>query len=134
MINYRREGSILHIKSYAFAVRITKMFLHFSGNDWKLMAIYKQVLRSGTSISANVHESEFAQSPSDFASKLHIALKEANETMNWLNLLHDTDILSEKEFESMASDCSELIALLVSSVKTIKKNNNKDKEMNDVEF
>ncbi|MBR1902940.1 MAG: four helix bundle protein [Bacteroidaceae bacterium] len=126
MINYRREGSILHIKSYAFAVRITKMFLHFSGNDWRLMVIYKQVLRSGTSVSANVHESEFAQSPSDFASKLHIALKEANETMNWLNLLHDTNILSEKEFESMASDCSELIALLVSSIKTIKKNNNKE--------
>ena len=129
MINYRREGSILHIKSYAFAVRITKMFLHFSGNDWKLMTIYKQVLRSGTSISANVHESEFAQSPSDFASKLHIALKEANETMNWLNLLHDTNILSEKEFESMASDCSELIALLISSIKTIKKNiKTKDEE------
>ena len=129
MINYRREGSILHIKSYAFAVRITKMFLHFSGNDWKLMTIYKQVLRSGTSISANVHESEFAQSPSDFASKLHIALKEANETMNWLNLLHDTNILSEKEFESMASDCGELIALLISSIKTIKKNiKTKDEE------
>jgi four helix bundle protein len=125
MINYRREGSILHIKSYAFAVRITKMFLHFSGNDWKMMAIYKQILRSGTSVSANVHESEFAQSPSDFVSKLHVALKEANETMNWLNLLHDTDILSEKEFESMTSDCSELIALLVSSIKTVKKNNNK---------
>jgi len=61
------------------------MFLHFTENDWKLQTIYKQVLRSGTSISANVHESEFAQSPSDFASKLHIALKEANETMNWLN-------------------------------------------------
>ena len=100
------------------------MFLHFSGEDWKLMAIYKQVLRSGTSVSANVHESEFAQSPSDFVFKLHIALKEANETMNWLNLLHDTDILSDKEFESMASDCSELIALLVSSIKTVKKNNN----------
>ena len=124
MTNYRREGSVLHIKSYAFAVRITKMFLHFSGEDWKLMAIYKQVLRSGTSVSANVHESEFAQSPSDFVFKLHIALKEANETMNWLNLLHDTDILSDKEFESMASDCSELIALLVSSIKTVKKNNN----------
>ena len=122
MTNYRREGSILHIKSYAFAVRITKMFLHFSGNDSKLMAIYKQVLRSGTSVSANVHESEFAQSPSDFAFKLHIALKEANETMNWLNLLHDTDILSDKEFESMSTDCSELIALLVSSIKTVKKN------------
>ena len=103
------------------------MFLHFSENDGKLMAIYKQVLRSGTSVSANVHESEFAQSPSDFISKLHIALKEANETMNWLNLLHDTDILSEKEFESMASDCNELIALLVSSIKTVKKNNNKER-------
>ena len=99
------------------------MFLHFTDNDWKLQAIYKQVLRSGTSISANVHESEFAQSPSDFASKLHIALKEANETMNWLNLLHDTNILSEKEFDSMSKDCDEVIALLISSIKTIKKNN-----------
>ena len=127
MINYRREGSILHIKSYAFAVRITKMFLHFSGNDNKLLVIYKQVLRSGTSISANIHESEFAQSTSDFTFKLHIALKEANETMNWLNLLHDTEQISDKEFESMATDCSELIALLVSSIKTVKKNNNNKK-------
>ena len=75
MINYKREGAVLHIKSYAFAVRIVKMFLHLSSNDWRLVSIYKQVLRSGTSISANVHESEFAQSPSDFASKLSIALK-----------------------------------------------------------
>ena len=124
MTNYRREGGPLHIKSYAFAVRITNMFLHFTNNDWKLQTIYKQVLRSGTSISANVHESEFAQSPSDFASKLHIALKEAHETMNWLYLLRDTEILDEKGFESMAADCSEVIALLVSSIKTIKKNNN----------
>ena len=99
------------------------MFLHFTDNDWKLQTIYKQVLRSGTSISANVHESEFAQSPADFSSKLHIALKEANETMNWLNLLHDTNILDEKGFESMAYDCNEIIALLVSSIKTVKKNN-----------
>ncbi len=123
MTHYNREGGPLHIKSYAFAVRIVKMFLHLSGNDWKLQAIYKQVLRSGTSISANVHESEFAQSPSDFASKLHIALKEANETMNWLNLLRDTGFIDEKAFESMTNDCSELIALLVSSIKTIKQNN-----------
>ena len=120
---YKREGSVLHIKSYAFAVRIVNMFLHFSESDWKMQAIYKQVLRSGTSISANVHESEFAQSPSDFASKLHIALKEANETMNWLNLLYDTGFLSEKGFESMTADCSELIALLISSIKTVKNNN-----------
>jgi len=131
MVNYRREGSVLHKKSYAFAVRITKMFLLLTEDDWKLQAIYKQVLRSGTSISANVHESEFAQSPSDFASKLHIALKEANETMNWLNLLHDTDHLSEKAFESMTADCSEIIALLVSSIKTIKKNNPKKQPMNE---
>ncbi len=112
----------MHVKSYNFSLRIVKMFLHFVGNDWKLQAIYKQVLRSGTSISANVHESEFAQSPSDFASKLHIALKEANETMNWLNILHDTQYLDDKGFGSMAQDCSEVIALLVSSIKTTKKN------------
>ena len=122
MINYRREGGPLHQKSYAFGIRIIKMFLHFTGTDWKLQTIYKQVLRSGTSISANVHESEFGQSPSDFTSKLHIALKEANETMNWLNLLHDTEYLSDKEFESMATDCSEVIALLVTSIKTVKRN------------
>ena len=120
---YRREGGPLHTKSYNFAVRIVKMFLHFTENDWKLQAIYKQILRSGTSISANVHESEFAQSASDFASKLHIALKEANETMNWLNLLHDTDFLDDNRFESLANDCNEVIALLISSIKTIKKNN-----------
>ena len=122
MIHYNREGGPLHVKSYNFSLRIVKMFLHFVGNDWKLQAIYKQVLRSGTSISANVHESEFAQSPSDFASKLHIALKEANETMNWLNILHDTQYLDDKGFGSMAQDCSEVIALLVSSIKTTKKN------------
>ena len=124
MINYKRDGSVLHVKSYAFAVRITKMFLHLSKDDWRLSSIYNQILRSGTSISANVHESEFAQSPSDFASKLSIALKEANETMNWLNLLKDTGYLSESEFVSMAKDCDELIAILVSSIKTIKKSIN----------
>jgi len=127
MKNYRREGGPLHVKSYAFAVRVVNMFLHFTECDWRLQALYKQVLRSGTSISANVHESEFAQSPSDFASKLHIALKEANETMNWLNLLHDTNVLDDKVFESMSADCSEVMALLVSSIKTTKKNNQLNK-------
>ena len=124
MTHYNRENGPLHIKSYAFGVRIVKMFLHFTENDWKLQTLYKQVLKSGTSISANVHESEFAQSSSDFASKLHIALKEANETMNWLNLLHDVSVLDDKAYESMSVDCSEIIALLVSSIKTIKNNIN----------
>jgi len=109
MMHYKREGGPLHIKSYNFAVRIVKMFLHFTGNDWKLQSIYNQVLRSGTSISANVHESEFAQSPPGFVTKLHIALKEANETMNWLNLLHDTEYLDDKGFESMTQDCMRLL-------------------------
>ena len=128
MIHYKREGSILHIKSYDFANRIVKMFLHLSDDDWRLASIYKQVLRSGTSISANVHESEFAQSPQDFASKLSISLKEANETMNWLNLLKDNNCITEKEFESMAQDCGELIAILVSSIKTTKRNINQNKD------
>ena len=123
MINYKREGSILHMKSYAFAVRIVKLFRYLADKDKRMHDIFRQLLRSGTSVSANVHESEFAQSPSDFTSKLYISLKEANETMNWLNLLLDTDYISQKEFESMANDCQELIALLVASIKTVKRNN-----------
>ena len=107
------------------------MFLHLSDVDWRLASIYRQVLRSGTSISANVHESEFAQSSLDFASKLSIALKEANETINWLNLLKDTGYLSETQFDSMARDCSEIIALLVSSIKTIKNKINNNTNLNE---
>ena len=129
--NYKREQSPLHVKSYEFAVRIVKMFLHLSDVDWRLASIYKQVLRSGTSISANVHESEFAQSSLDFASKLSIALKEANETINWLNLLKDTGYLSETQFDSMARDCSEIIALLVSSIKTIRNKINNNTNLNE---
>lgn len=129
MIHYKREGSVLHIKSYDFANRIVKMFLHLSYKDWKLETIYKQVLKSGTSVSANVHESEFAQSPQDFISKLSIALKEANETLNWLNLLKDNNYITEKEFESMAGDCNEILAILVSSIKTTKNNINKNREV-----
>lgn len=129
MIHYKREGSVLHIKSYDFANRIVKMFLHLSDKDWKLETIYKQVLKSGTSVSANVHESEFAQSPQDFISKLSIALKEANETLNWLNLLKDNNYITEKEFESMAGDCNEILAILVSSIKTTKNNINKNREV-----
>ena len=105
------------------------MFLHLSDKDWKLETIYKQVLKSGTSVSANVHESEFAQSPQDFISKLSIALKEANETLNWLNLLKDNNYITEKEFESMAGDCNEILAILVSSIKTTKNNINKNREV-----
>ena len=79
----------------------------------------KQILRSGTSIGASIRESEFAQSNADFINKLSISLKEANETDYWLNLLKDSDY---NAFNSMEIDCGELIALLVSSIKTAKNN------------
>ena len=120
---YNRENSPLSLKSYAFAVRIVNM-VKILFQDWKLSPLYHQILKSGTSISANVGESQFAQTPADFTAKLHIALKEANETMRWLNLLHDTQCITDKQYESMEKDCSELIALLVSSIKTVKINNN----------
>ncbi len=121
---YNRENSPLHTKSYLFAVRIVKMVKHI--NSCKMeFTITNQILRSGTAVGALVREAEFAQSPLDFANKLSIALKEANETSYWLNLLHDTDYIDENAFKSIIIDCNELIALLVSSIKTIKQRNNK---------
>lgn len=80
----------------------------------------KQILRSGTAIGALIRESEFAQSQADFVNKLSVALKEANETDYWLNLLHDSHYLNEVSFISMENDCGELIALLVFSIRTVK--------------
>ena len=90
--------------------------------DGCLKSLYSQILRSGTSISANIGESQFAQSPADFVTKLHIALKEANETRKWLNMLKSADCLTTKQFDSMYADLSEIIAMLVSSLNTSKRN------------
>ena len=93
---YNIEKSPLRVKSVAFAARITKMVDYLQKNSLKKNAsIYNQVLRSGTSIMANVSESQFAQSRADFITKLHIALKEANETNNWLILLFRDQELTE---------------------------------------
>ena len=121
---YNREHSPLHTKSYLFAVRIVKMVKHIRSCH-KENSITNQILRSGTAIGALVREAEFAQSPQDFANKLSIALKEGNETYYWLMLLHDTDYIERNAFESMLNDCNELIALLVSSIRTIKQRYNK---------
>lgn len=122
-----RTDSKLHVKSYAFALRIIGLtkFLREQKQDFVLS---KQILRSGTAIGALVRESEFAQSKADFINKLSVSLKEANETDYWLNLLKDSDYIDEKSFLSMEEDCGELIALLVSSIKTVKNNMVKDKE------
>ena len=123
-----RKDSTLHAKSYAFALRIIGLakFLREQKQDFVLS---KQILRSGTSIGALVRESEFAQSQADFINKLSVSLKEANETDYWLSLLKDTGYIDEKSFLSMEEDCGELIALLVSSIKTVKNNMVKDKEL-----
>jgi len=80
----------------------------------------KQVLRSGTAVGALIREAEFGQSKSDFTNKMNISLKEANETAYWLCLLKDTNYIDQKLFERLQSDCKELIAMLVSTVKTSK--------------
>lgn len=124
MVDYCREQSPLLVKAEAFATRIINMVDHLSSNrDDRFKSIYDQVLRSGTSIMANVSESQFAQSRADFITKLHIALKEANETNNWLILLFRDQELTEQQFLSIHADCNELIAMLVASLNTSKKNN-----------
>lgn len=111
--------SILKDKSYAFAIRIVRLSQYLQAEK-KEYILSKQILRSGTAIGALVREAEFGQSKADFAGKMNIALKEANETDYWLNILNDTNFLDEKMFESLRSDCNELIAMLVSTVKTAK--------------
>ena len=91
----------------------------------KEYALTNQVLRSGKAVGALVREAEFAQSSSDFINKLSIALKECNETFYWLNLLRDTEYITDKEAESILQDCNELLAILISSVKTVKERNKK---------
>ena len=112
--------NVVEEKSFRFAVRIVKLNQYLRTNK-KEYVLSKQLLRSGTSIGANVAESQQAQSRADFVSKLEIALKETSETKYWLRLLHATEYLSDSQFESINTDCSELEKLLVSIVKSTKK-------------
>ena len=115
------KQNILRDKSYAFALRIIKLYKYLC-SEKKEYVISKQVLKAGTSIGALVRESEFAQSKADFVSKLSIALKEANETDYWLSLLKDSEYITEEMYNSIAPDAVELIKMLTSSIKTAKNN------------
>ena len=115
------SSSPLTKKSYLFGVRIVKMVKYIKCTP-KEYGMLNQVFRSGTAIGALVSEAAYAQSPADFVNKLSVALKECNETLYWLNILKDTEYLQEKEYESMNADCREILALLVSSIKTSKSN------------
>jgi four helix bundle protein len=113
--------NVLKDKSYAFAIRVVNLYKYLVSNK-KEMVLSKQLLRSGTSIGALVREAEFGQSKADFAAKMSIALKEANETDYWLSLLKDTGYINDEQFNSLKSDIEELIKMLVSTVKTSKTN------------
>ena len=104
-------------KSFDFAVRIVNLHKYLN-REHKEFVLAKQLLRSGTSIGANVSEEQRGQSKADFTAKMSIALKEASETNYWLRLLHSTDHLSEQGFSSIISDCRELEKMLTAIIKT----------------
>ena len=104
--------------SFNFGVRIVKFYKYL--NDKQVYVLSKQLLRCGTSIGANVHESIHAQSRADFISKMNIALKEADETDYWLRLLKEAEIIEEKEFISLQKDVKQIIGTLVKIIKNTK--------------
>lgn len=111
--------NLIEIKTFEFAKRIVKLSKYLRDN-LKEVTLSHQLLRSGTSIGANVAEAEQAQSRNDFVSKMNIALKETAETKYWLRLLSETGYLSQKESCSILSDCKEIESMLVAIVKSTK--------------
>lgn len=112
--------NIVKDKTYAFALRSVNVFKYLSVAKREFV-LSKQLLRSGTSIGANVTEAGQAQSRPDFISKLSIALKESVETEYWIRLLRDSEYLTEKEAESLLSDCREIVKLLTAILRTTRK-------------
>ncbi len=113
-------GNSVKDKSFEFAVRIVKAYKYLNKSEYSIDPLLKQLLKSGTSIGANVHEAQAAITKKDFINKLQIALKEANESEYWINLLFKTDVLNSEQFESLQKDCNELIKLLTSILKSLK--------------
>lgn len=112
-------------KSKRFAVRIVKLYQYLC-NEKKEFVLSKQLLRSGTSIGANLAEAETAISKKDFLSKIYIALKECSESLYWLELLHETDYLTKQEYNSIYTDCIEIRKMLSATTKTITGGKNND--------
>lgn len=113
------KDSILKSKSKFFALRIIKMY-NYLCDEKKEYVMSKQVLRSGTSIGANIAEAFYAQSEADFIAKLYISRKEAGETIYWIEVLKESSYLGCDEADSMIKDCDELLKILTSSIKTMK--------------
>ena len=113
------KDSNIKNKSFAFAIRIVKLY-QFLCEQKKEFILSKQLLRSGTSIGANIREAENAESKKDFIHKMAIAQKETNETMYWLELLKETEYLSEEQFSSLNDDALEIIKILTTIIKNTK--------------
>lgn len=111
------KENIIADKSKQFALRIIKLYRYLC-NEKKEYVLSKQLLRSGTSIGANVREAIQGQSKADFYAKLSISLKETSESEYWLELLHDSGYIDDRSFESIYSDCTELLKLLTAILKT----------------
>ena len=120
-MDYKRESLTLD-KSKLFAIRIVKLYKYLRTEKHEFI-MSKQLMRCGTSIGANLSEALYGVSRSDFLAKAFIALKECSETKYWLELLNKTDYLSDNEYQSIDEDCTELIKLLTSIVKTTRENN-----------
>jgi four helix bundle protein len=119
------KENIVKDKSFAFALRVIKL-AKFLESEKREFVLSRQLLRSGTAIGALVREAEHAESKADFIHKMSIALKEANETAYWLELLRQGEYVEEQSFESVRSDSEELIKLLVAIVKTSKVSKNSE--------
>ena len=111
--------SILKTNSFRFAVRIVNLYKHLCENK-KEFVLSKQILRSGTSVGANIREAEHSESKADFVHKMAVAQKEINETIYWLELMQETEYISKQEFESINADAIEIIKMITSSIKTAK--------------
>ena len=113
------KENIVNSKSYDFALESVKLYKKLT-IEKKEFILSKQLLRSGTAIGAMVRESKFAQSKLDFINKLSIGLKEANETLYWLEILHDSAYIDENDFNALHTKCSEIVSIMVSIIKTTK--------------
>ncbi|MDO4575280.1 MAG: four helix bundle protein [Planctomycetia bacterium] len=112
------KENVLKQKSFQFAVRIVRLFKFLRNKkEWVLS---KQILRSGTSVGANVYEAEHSESRADFIHKIAVGQKEINETLYWLELLRETEYISQKEFDSIHTDALEILKLITASLKTAK--------------
>lgn len=115
------KENAIKLKSFEFALRIVKLYQYLIEQK-KEFVLSKQLLRSGTAIGAMIRESEHAESKSDFIHKLSIALKEANESEYWIELLYKSEFIDEKSFQSIQTDVEELLKLLTAIIKTSKFN------------